>query len=145
MASCTAAAILLLYLLGIADLHQCAGAHRRLQVLSRKAEIEAGGLAEVLELGATDVFAFILGKSVEEDADLTGPVGDDGAETTGAACPRSRDALLDDDPAQIRVDPATFGSIDSVSEHRIVDPLTAREPGKGPGFEYPHSLLRRQY
>jgi hypothetical protein len=105
-----------LYFLGIADLHQCAGAHRRLQVLSRKAEIEAGSLAKVLELGAADVFAFILGKSVEEDADLTGPVGDDSAEAAGPACPRPRDALLDDAPAQIRVDLATFGSIDSASE-----------------------------
>src|SRR5262245_26609322 len=116
MASCTAAAILLLYFLGIADLHQCAGTHRRLQVSSRKAEIEARGLSEVRELGAADVLAFILGKSVEKNADLPGPVGDDGAETSGAACTRPRDALLDDASAQIRVDLATFGSINSAFE-----------------------------
>ena len=47
-------------------------------------------------------------------------------------------ALLDDTTAQVCVDLAALGSPDSVCECRIIDPLAAREAGKGSGFEYPH-------
>jgi hypothetical protein len=88
-------------------------------------------------LVVADIFALMLGKAVEEDADLPGLVCDDRTETAGAASARPSHALFDDAATKVRVDLITFGPTDGISECRVVDPLTAREAGKCLGLEYP--------
>jgi hypothetical protein len=56
---------------------------------------------------------------VEEDRPLASAIGDDGPKTARAPFPRLRDPLFDEPAAEICIDRAGLGAIDSLS------PLTA--------------------